>query len=181
MEQEWYYQGYDVWLQEQVQQSIHIIQIWNRNGTTKATTFDYENKFNSIYILYRYGTGMVLPRLRLLTTRTSSTVYTYYTVMEQEWYYQGYNFWLREQVQQYINIIQIWSRNGTTKATTFNYHSKRMEKLVMPTNLVFYSPYNASTLFRDLQMRSFMYKGSVLKTYVHWSDLSGAWLLWSHN
>jgi len=47
MEQEWYYQGYDFWLREQIKQYINVIQLWNRNGTTKATTFDYENKFNS--------------------------------------------------------------------------------------------------------------------------------------
>ena len=64
-----------------------------------------------------------------------------------------------------INVIQIWKRNDTTRATTFDYHSKWMGKLVMPTNLIFSSPYNAPTLFRYLQMRSFMYKESILKTW----------------
>jgi len=84
--------------------------------------------------------------------------------MEQEWYYQGYDFWLREQVQQYINIIQIWNRNDTTKATTFDYHSS-MGNLVWTTHVVISSSYNAPTLFINLQTRSFMYKESILKTW----------------
>jgi len=71
---------------------------------------------------------------------------------------------IREQVQQYINIIQIWNRNGTTKATTFDHHSS-MGNLVWTTNVVISSSYNAPTLFRNLQMRSFMYEESILKTW----------------
>lgn len=75
---------------------------------------------------------------------------------------------IREQVQQYINIIHIWNRNGTTKDTTFDYHSKRMGKLVMPTNLVFCSNYNASTHFRNLQMWALMWQEDTFCTLQTW-------------
>lgn len=75
------------------------------------------------------------------------------------------------------NITKLfkWGRNGTTEATTFNYHWKSIEHLDRDEmkNLIFNRGYNRHILFRNSQMKSLTCrKRGTLKThYPLWSTV----------